>query len=308
MEALHAILMDDIEEHEGSHPPGWETAAAGRTSWRVAIRPTAGDGGDEDAQADAAAADAADGLELDLVFAHVPLYPDAPPLFRLRAVKGLSDQDVDEATRAVQREVDACAGAAMVYQMVTAAQEWLGARIARAAGGGAGGAGGGEDSVAARKRAEAEEEARRSAARAHGTPVTVASFAAWQKAFEAEMAQRRAAAAGAAAAEAGAKQGQPQGQQQPVDKPTGKQWFLQAAAAAKDGEAVDDGAPELGDDEECDDYERTGSHEEDEVEDGEDSDGDEEDAAEDDDGDGDDDDDDDDNDELLEFAIKRVAG
>ena len=39
MEALHAILMDDIEEYDGSHPAGWEAAADGRPSWRVAIHP-----------------------------------------------------------------------------------------------------------------------------------------------------------------------------------------------------------------------------------------------------------------------------
>jgi len=322
MEALHAILMDDIEEYDGSHPAGWEAAADGRPSWRVAVHPPDDDnaandgGGDDDA-----AVDASDEMKLDLVFAHVPLYPDVPPLFRLRAVKGLSDADVEAATRAVREQVDACAGAAMVYQMVTAAQEWLGARIAAARGGGEGGAGaGGDDPVAARKRAEAEEEARRAAARAHGTPVTRESFAAWQKAFEAEMAaQKRAAvpgaaaaagAAGAAAAAAaggGDGKGGQQQQQQQEDKLTGKQWFLQAAAAVKDGEAVDDGSPELADDEEGDDYVRTepGDEEDDEDEDEGGGGGDED---EDFDPDDDDDDDDDEDDELLEFAIKRVAG
>jgi hypothetical protein len=302
MEALHAILMDDIEEYDGSHPAGWEAAAVGRPSWRVAIHPPddAGDGGGDGDDGAATALDASDELKLDLVFAHVALYPDEPPLFRLRSVKGLSDADIEDATRAVREQVDACAGAAMVYNMVTAAQEWLGARIAAARNGG--GAGGDDDPVAARKRAEAEEEARRLAARAHGTPVTRESFAAWQKSFEAEMAKKRAAAAGAgqgADGAGGGKGGQQQQQQQ--DKLTGKQWFLQAAAAAKDGEAVDDGSPELADDEECDDYVRTDHGEEDGGDRGDED-------EDDDDFDPDDDDDDEDDDELLEFAIKRVAG
>ena len=69
MEALHAILMDDIEEYDGLHP----AAADGRPSWRVAIHPPddAGGGGSDGG----AVTDAADELKLDLVFAHVPLSP-----------------------------------------------------------------------------------------------------------------------------------------------------------------------------------------------------------------------------------------
>jgi hypothetical protein len=298
MEALHAILMDDIEEYDGSHPAGWETAAEGRPSWRVAIRPTDDDGCGEDGEDEA---DASNELRLDLVFAHVARYPDEPPLFRLRSAKGLSDADIEDVTRAVREQVDACAGAAMVYNMVTAAQEWLAERIEQQRNGGAGGGAGREDEAAARRRAEAEEEARRLAARAHGTAVTAASFAAWRKKFDAEMAEKRAAAAGGAGAAAAGDKGAA-AQQQQQDKLTGKQWFLQAAAAAKDGEVVDDGSPELAEDEEGDDYVRSehlgGDEDEDEDEGLED----------DDDFDPDEDDDDDDDDELLEFAIKRVAG
>ena len=73
MEALHAILMDDIEEYDGLHP----AAADGRPSWRVAIHPPDDDvgGGGSDGGGAAAATDAADELKLDLVFAHVPLSP-----------------------------------------------------------------------------------------------------------------------------------------------------------------------------------------------------------------------------------------
>jgi hypothetical protein len=43
------------------------------------------------------------------------------------------------------------------------------------------------DPEEARRRAEAEEEERMAALRAHGTPVTAETFAAWRKHFEADM-------------------------------------------------------------------------------------------------------------------------
>jgi hypothetical protein len=75
---------------------------------------------------------------------------------------------------------------AMIYNLVTAAQEWLAARTA------AGPGGGGLDPEAEEKRRREEEEAARAAARAHGTPVTSESFTAWRQQYEAEVALQKA--------------------------------------------------------------------------------------------------------------------
>jgi hypothetical protein len=135
-------------------------------------------------------------------------------------------------------------GMAMVYNLVTAAQEWLGDRMARSAG---------PDPEADRKRAEAAEEARHAAMRAHGTTVTVESFAAWRKRFDAEAAAAKAAAAAAAGGGADGKGGG--GGAGGEARLSGKQWFLKQAAAGAElsGEEDEDALAEGEAEEEEDD-------------------------------------------------------
>lgn len=64
-------------------------------------------------------------LQMQLVFAHTPTYPDEAPCIRLRSVRGLSDADLQEATAELQKHVEESMGMAMIYNLVTAAQEWL---------------------------------------------------------------------------------------------------------------------------------------------------------------------------------------
>ena len=134
----------------------------------------------------------------------------------------------------------------MMYAIISACQDWLRARVARGLGGGDDGEGPGvaeedtsEAAEAAAKLAAAEaEEARLAAARALGTPVTPATFAAWRARFDAEMASVRAARSGdvtqpassAAAPRLGAGTGAGAG-------PTGRAYFqaLDAGAAAAEG-------------------------------------------------------------------------
>lgn len=44
-------------------------------------------------------------LQMQLVFAHTPTYPDEPPYIRLRSVKGLSDAELQEATSELQQHI-----------------------------------------------------------------------------------------------------------------------------------------------------------------------------------------------------------
>lgn len=118
-----------------------------------------------------------------------------------------------------------------------------------------------------KKREEAEEERKVQEARAHGTPVTPESFAAWKSAFEEEQRAQTVAAGGVIEEEVIA------------NKKTGKQYFLdkyaqQAEGTEEDGLELDD--DDIGEDEEGFDGTEDGG-EENEIED--DSDEDEDDLA-----------------------------
>lgn len=161
------------------------------------------------------------------MFAHTPTYPDEAPLVKARALQGLADSDVAFLQAELNDEIEANLGVAMVYSLVTRAQEWLDKFGAAAA----------EPSVnpdAERKRQQDAEEARIAALRAHGTAVTPETFAEWKARFDAEVALARAAVGDAVDVAVG-----------PDGKPklTGKQWFMQQEA-----QHIDIDEPELDED------------------------------------------------------------
>lgn len=45
-------------------------------------------------------------LQMQLVWAHTPNYPDEAPSIRLRSVKGLGDAELQEATQELQRHIE----------------------------------------------------------------------------------------------------------------------------------------------------------------------------------------------------------
>ena len=192
LEALSAILMDEFGPLEGPLPQGW---LAGTRAYRVLVTPTSG--------ADAGEAASAHAKQLDVVFAHTPTYPDEPPLLKPRSVRGLSDAELAEVARVIDEQVEANVGMAMIFSVVSAAQEWLRALVEGEGGGGGGDGNSGnassfsaaqdsgreltmEEIALAEERAREEEENRAAAARALGTPVTAETFAAWRKRFDAE--------------------------------------------------------------------------------------------------------------------------
>lgn len=111
MEALEAILMDDLIEYEGTLPDGW--VATGLT-YKVVIDP-AEDGEDESEYP----------VQMELLFAHTPNYPDEAPSVKLKSVRGLSDSDLVQATGVVQEQIDANMGMSMIYTLIGAAKEWI---------------------------------------------------------------------------------------------------------------------------------------------------------------------------------------
>lgn len=200
LEALEAILMDDLQEFDETNPDGWR--AVGLT-YKILIDPT--EEGEEPAD---------DEKLMELLFAHTQSYPDEAPCLRLRAVRGLSDGDMAEANGHMQDLIQENMGMAMIFTLVQAAKEWLQARA---------GASAAEDPEAMKKRLEAEEEAKRAAIRAHGTMFTMELFNEWKAKFDKEVADAKAKKA----AELMAKE------PDRVAWPTGKQWFLQNSSRAE---------------------------------------------------------------------------
>jgi RWD domain len=160
-------------------------------------------------------------VKAEVVFAHTPTYPDEPPLVKARSLQGLDDADVRTLQALLEEQIDANMGISMIYTLVSAAQEWLNDKALALSGPSF-------DPEAERKRVQEAEDARIAALRAHGTPVTVETFAVWQERFEAERALSKATTSDAAA----------------EGRPSGKQWFLQQEA-----QHLDIVEPELEDDE-----------------------------------------------------------
>mmetsp|Transcript_13868 Transcript_13868/g.29929 ORF Transcript_13868/g.29929 Transcript_13868/m.29929 type:complete len:259 (+) Transcript_13868:285-1061(+) len=232
LEALEAILMDDLQVYSGMLPDTW--AAVGQT-YKVVIDPR--EEGEEAAAHD-------EEKLMELLFAHTAKYPEEPPCLRLRAVRGLSDADIAAGTAHLEQQVQENLGMAMIFTLVTAAREWL----RNIAGSGAGAV----DPELERRRQADEEEAKRAAARAHGTPVTIDSFNAWKAKYDAERAAARALLEAAKEKEGAARL-------------SGKAWFLkeapsgdheaEAGALSEDDEEYEDAPLEEEDEDELEEDE-----------------------------------------------------
>lgn len=200
IEALEAILQDDLQEVTDSVPSGWKPVGK---VWRVVVAPQQEDG--EEAEYP---------VRAELVFAHTASYPDEAPLFKARGLQGLSDADVAQLQGLLEEQVAGSLGMAMIYTLIGAAQEWISDKAAAVA------APSLSPEEEERRRREVEEE-RLAELRRHGTPVTPEAFAEWKARFAVEqrLAAAKVGADGGAAAAGGSK-----------DKLTGKQWFMQQEA------------------------------------------------------------------------------
>jgi RWD domain len=61
----------------------------------------------------------------EVVFSHTATYPDEPPLMKARSLRGMSDGDVAILQSILDGQVEENLGMPMVYQLITAAQEWI---------------------------------------------------------------------------------------------------------------------------------------------------------------------------------------
>ncbi|XP_051147807.1 uncharacterized protein LOC127262969 isoform X2 [Andrographis paniculata] len=146
-------------------------------------------------------------VRLALIFSHTENYPDEPPLLNLKSLKGLQAEDLKILNTKLATEAAENLGMAMVYTLVTSAQEWLSERFSEDAGI--------EDD-------EDDEATKDEIIIPHGEPVTVDTFLAWRERFEAELALERAKLMPDSALAA------------PKEKKlTGRQWFETGRASMK---------------------------------------------------------------------------
>ncbi|ONK69986.1 uncharacterized protein A4U43_C05F29020 [Asparagus officinalis] len=210
IEALQAILMDDIEEIESSDS-GLGTK---NRCFQITLSP-------QDDDVDEANYTP---VQLALIFSHTEKYPDEPPLLNVKSIRGIKPDDLQVLKENLEQEASDNLGMAMIYTLVTSAQEWLSEKYGH------------------EEEAELEETdtAKEDIIIPHGEAVTVESFLAWRERFEAELALERAKLMPESALSA------------PKEKKlTGRQWFESGRASAKGATAVNEESEEE-DDEDID--------------------------------------------------------
>jgi len=201
IEALEAILMDDFKEiHSGE-----SGLATTNRCFEIKISP-------QDDEED----ESSTPVQLALIFSHTEKYPDEPPLLNVKSLRGIQVEDLRILKEKLQQEASEILGMAMVYTLVTSAQEWLSERF-------------GQD--ASIENAEAEVAATSDIVIPHGEPVTIDTFMVWRERFEAELALERAKLMPESALTA------------PKEKKlTGRQWFESGRASAKGAAPATEGS------------------------------------------------------------------
>lgn len=162
IEALQAILMDDMEEI-ASGESGLGTSAR---CFQIRVSPM---DDDEEEPTDIP-------VRLAVIFAHTPTYPDAAPLLKVRSLQGINDSDIRQLQAKLEEEVQENLGMAMMYTLATSAKEWLREKY-------------GQEEVEQEDEDDVEKE---EVIEKHGEVVTVESFMAWRDRYEAEIALEKA--------------------------------------------------------------------------------------------------------------------
>ncbi|WOL03026.1 RWD domain-containing protein 1 [Canna indica] len=215
IEALQAILMDEIEEIDVSES-GLSTQ---NRCFRILLTPQDNDF-DESTSTP---------VKMALIFSHTENYPDQPPLLNLMSVRGIRPEDLTNLKEKLLQEASENLGMAMVYTLVTSAKEWLSEKY------------GNEDAV---EDSEDTDAAKDEVIVPHGEPVTLESFIAWRERFEAELALERAKLMPESALTATKEK-----------KLTGRQWFESGRHAMKGAATVAEESEEEEDIEFDDDFE-----------------------------------------------------
>ncbi|RVX17115.1 RWD domain-containing protein 1 [Vitis vinifera] len=115
IEALQAILMDDFKEIDPSES-GLNTS---NRCFQITLSP-------QEDEADVATTIP---VQLALIFSHTEKYPDEPPHLNLKSLRGIQYEDLRNLKEKLEQEASENLGMAMVYTLVTSAQEWLSERF-----------------------------------------------------------------------------------------------------------------------------------------------------------------------------------
>ncbi|XP_073115032.1 uncharacterized protein [Elaeis guineensis] len=163
IEALQAILMDDIQEIDSSE----SGLSRINRCFQIMLSPQDDDVDESNYTP----------VKLALIFSHTEKYPDEPPLLNLKSVRGIKPEDLSVLKEKLQKEVAQNLGMAMVYTLVTSAKDWLSENFGR------------EVVV---EESEETDTTKDDIIVPHGEPVTIDTFLAWRERFEAELALERA--------------------------------------------------------------------------------------------------------------------
>ncbi|KAJ4957798.1 hypothetical protein NE237_024909 [Protea cynaroides] len=205
IEALQAILMDDFREI-GSPESGLNTS---NRCFQITLCPQDDDDADELTTTP---------VQLALIFSHTEKYPDEPPFLNVKSIRGIQFEDVKILKSKLEQEASENLGMAMVYTLVTSAQEWLSERYGQHAG---------------IVDSDEEDTAKDEIVVPHGEPVTIETFLAWRERFEAELALERAKLMPESALAITKDK-----------KLTGRQWFESGRASTKGAMPVTEGSEE----------------------------------------------------------------
>uniref|UniRef100_A0A0C9S675 TSA: Wollemia nobilis Ref_Wollemi_Transcript_15442_1175 transcribed RNA sequence n=1 Tax=Wollemia nobilis TaxID=56998 RepID=A0A0C9S675_9CONI len=216
IEALQAILMDDIKEIDCSES-GLNT---GGRCFQIILSPK--DDDDDDSSTDIP-------VFVALTFAHSEKYPDEPPILGVKSLQGMGYEDVKQLKEKLEHEAVENLGMAMIYTLVTSAKEWLREKYS-----------GTEDF----ENGDTEDTSKDDIITPHGEAVTVETFLAWRERFEAEQALERAKFLPESALTA------------PKEKKlTGRQWFEMKGGKPTVEESEEDEEEDIDFDEDFDDDE-----------------------------------------------------
>ncbi|XP_073115025.1 uncharacterized protein [Elaeis guineensis] len=213
IEALQAILMDDIQEIDSSE----SGLSRINRCFQIMLSPQDDDVDESNYTP----------VKLALIFSHTEKYPDEPPLLNLKSVRGIKPEDLSVLKEKLQKEVAQNLGMAMVYTLVTSAKDWLSENFGR------------EVVV---EESEETDTTKDDIIVPHGEPVTIDTFLAWRERFEAELALERANLIPEYALTAPKEK-----------KLTGRQWFESGRHTAKGVAAVAEESEEEEEDIDLDD-------------------------------------------------------
>ncbi|CAH3035285.1 unnamed protein product [Pocillopora meandrina] len=115
-----------------------------------------------------------------LQFTYVNTYPDEPPVIEVPLFEGMDNSDAEGLREYLEQEAQENLGMAMIFTLVSAAQEKLNTFADRLKNE--------KEDEKLRKEKEAEEAEKN---KFSGTPVTLETFVAWRRAFEQEMMQTK---------------------------------------------------------------------------------------------------------------------